>query len=198
MHFLTQLFVAVLLPPIVESNSPHVIPSLVTTSSPIDRGNPRNTSRFESLGFTHRCVESHPNELHTMGFSNAILDSGQTFRNASEFHDVMYLMSLVERFRYRFKKNTPQQMSLVCTIDNCPWKSTCCALGATNVVQVHTFEKTHNHSLNDVASSQPTIRANRASMLIDDVIRSTPEYQPCQICKDFVRQHGLRLTYNQA
>ena len=79
----------------------------------------------------------------------------------------------------------------MCTIDNCPWKITCHALGAANVVQVHTFENTHNHSLDDVASSQPTIRANRASMVIDDVIRSTPEYQPHQICKDFVRLHGL-------
>ena len=45
-------------------------------------------------------------------------------------------------------------------------------------------------SLDDVASSQPTIRANCASMVIDDVIHSTPEYQPRQICKDFVRQMG--------
>ena len=110
----------------------------------------------------------------------------------------MHLMSLVRRFRYRFKKNTLQRMSLVCIINNCPWKITCRALGAANVVQVHTFENTHNHSLDDVASLQPTSRASRASMVINDVIRSTPEYQPRQICKDFVRQHGLRLTYNQA
>ena len=126
-----------------------------------------------------------------MHFSNAILDSRQAFRNDFEFCDTVYLMSLVGRFRYRFKKNTPQQMSLACTIDNCPWKITCRALGVANVIQVHTFENTHNHSLDDVASSQPTIGANRASMVIDDVIRSTPEYQPRQIYKDFVRQHGL-------
>ena len=107
-------------------------------------------------------------------------------------------MSLVGRFRYRFKKNTPKWMSLACTIDNCPWKITWRELGATNVIQVHTFENTHNHSLDDVASLQHTIRANRASMVIDDVIHSTLEYQPCQICKDFVKQHGLRLMYNQA
>ena len=72
-------------------------------------------------------------------------------------------------------------MSLVCTIDNCPWKITCRALGVMNVVQVHTFENTHNHSLDDVAFSQPIIRANHASMVIDDVIHSTLEYQPRQI-----------------
>ena len=168
---LTQLFVLVncsVITPIVESNSSHVIPSLVATNSPIYRGSLSNTSKIESLEFTHRCVESHPNKLQTMHFSNAILDSRQTFRNAYEFRDVVYLMSLVGKFRYIFKKNTPQRMSLVCTIDNCPRKITCRALGATDVVQVHTFENTHNHSLDDVVSSQPTIRANRASMVIDD------------------------------
>ena len=109
MHLLTQLFVLVnysVITLIVESNSPHFIPSLVATSSPIYRGSPRNTSRIESLGFTHRCAKSHPTELQTMRFSNAILSSGQTFRKASEFCDVVYLMSLIGRFRYRFKKNT--------------------------------------------------------------------------------------------
>ena len=89
-------------------------------------------------------------------------------------------------------------MNLVCTIDNCLWKITCRVLGAANVVKVHTFENPHNHSLDDVASSQPTIRANRASMVIDDFICSTPENQPRQICKYFVRQHGLGFMYNQA
>ena len=200
MRLLTHLFVLVncsVIIPIVESNSSHVIPSPVATTLPIDRGSPRNMSRIKSLGFTHRCVELQPNKLQTMRFSNAILGSGQTFRNALEFLDVVYLMSLVGRFQYRFKKNTPQQMSLVCTIENCPWKITCHALGAANVVQVHSL-RIHNHSLDVVASPQPTIRANRVSMVIDDVIRLTPEYQPRQICKDFFRQHGLRLTYNQA
>ena len=79
-----------------------------------------------------------------MCFSNAILGSGQNFTNPFEFCDAVYLMSLVGRFRYRFKKNTPLRMSLVCAIDSCPWKITCCALGVVNVVQVHTFENIHN------------------------------------------------------
>ena len=36
------------------------------------------------------------------------------------------------------------------------------------------------------------------SKVNDDVMRSTPDYQAHQICKDFIRQHGLRLLYNQA
>ena len=101
MCLLTQLFVLVncsVITLLIDSNSPHVIPSPVATSSLIDRGSPRNTSRIESLGFTHRCTESHPNELQMMRFSNAILGSGQTFRNAYGFHDAVYLMSFVRRF----------------------------------------------------------------------------------------------------
>ena len=108
------------------------------------------------------------------------------------------MMSLAGRFRYRFKKNNPKQMSVVCTIEKCPWKITCRAIGSANVVQVHTFEIGHNHNLDDVASSQPSIRTKRIYKMIDDVIRSTPDYQPLQICKDFVRQHCLRFSYNQA
>ncbi|RVW73925.1 hypothetical protein CK203_056316 [Vitis vinifera] len=44
-------------------------------------------------------------------------------------------------------------------------------VGDSNIVQVHTFQNLHNHCLEDVALSQPL---------------------------DFVRQHGIQLTYLQA
>ena len=56
----------------------------------------------------------------------------------------------------------------------------------------------HNHCLEDVALYPSLVRSTHASLVIDDVIRSTPEYQPWKICKDFVRQHGFQLTYLQA
>ncbi|KAL6323592.1 hypothetical protein AAG906_039183 [Vitis piasezkii] len=89
-------------------------------------------------------------------------------------------------------------MTIVCTIEDCPWKITTRSIGDSNIVQVHTFRNVHNHCLEDVVLSQPLVRSTRASLVIDDVIRSTPEYQPRQICKDFVRQHGIQLTYLQA
>ena len=89
-------------------------------------------------------------------------------------------------------------MTVVCTITQCPWKVTARAIGDSKIVQVHTFRNGHNHSLEDVSSFQPLIRSNHASLVIDDVIRSTLNYQPSQICKDFVRQHGMQLTYLQA
>ena len=87
------------------------------------------------------------------------------------------MMSLEGRFRYRFKNNTLKQMSVVC-IEKCPWRITCHAIGSAKVVQVHTFEISHNHSLDDVVSSQPSIIAKRVSKMIDDVIHFTPDYQP--------------------
>ena len=89
-------------------------------------------------------------------------------------------------------------MTVVCTIKDCLWKITARAIGDSNIVQVHTFRNVHNHCLGDVALSQPLVRSTCAFLVMDDVVRSTPEYQPRQICKDFVRQHGIQLTYLQA
>ena len=89
-------------------------------------------------------------------------------------------------------------MIVVCTIQECPWKITTYAIRDSNIVQVHTFRNVHNQCLEDVALYQPLVRSTHASLVIDDVIWSTPEYQPWKICKDFVRQHGFQLTYLQA
>ena len=89
-------------------------------------------------------------------------------------------------------------MTIVCTIEDCPWKIIARAIGDSNIVQVHTFQNLHNHCLEDVALSQPLVRSTCVSLVIDDVIRSTPEYQPRKMCKDFVRQYGNQLTYLQA
>ncbi|KAL6327660.1 hypothetical protein AAG906_022223 [Vitis piasezkii] len=68
-------------------------------------------------------------------------------------------------------------MIVVCTIQDCPWKITARAIGNSNIVQVHTFQNVHNHCMEDVVSFQPLVRSTRASLVIDDVIQSTPEYQ---------------------
>ncbi|KAL6314467.1 hypothetical protein AAG906_025952 [Vitis piasezkii] len=88
------------------------------------------------------------------------------------------------------------------TIENrgqgCPWKVTARAVGRTKIVQVHTFRNEHNHSLEDVSIFEPVVRCNRATTMIDDVIRSNPDYLPRQICKDFRRQYEMQLNYCQA
>ncbi|KAL6322753.1 hypothetical protein AAG906_018634 [Vitis piasezkii] len=66
-------------------------------------------------------------------------------------------------------------MTVVCTIEDCPWKITARAIGDSNIVQ-------------------PLVRSTRASLVIDDVIRSTPEYQPRQICSIHVTMLRLALS----
>lgn len=61
---------------------------------------------------------------------------------------------------------------------------------------MHTYVNEHNHNVDDVVASK--LIANQASKVIDDVIRSILDYQPRQICKDFVYEHGMRLCYYQA
>ena len=63
---------------------------------------------------------------------------------------------------------------------------------------MHTFINEHSHSVDDVVASQPLMKSNRAAVVIDKVIHSTLDYQPRQICKDFVREHVMRLSYYQA
>ena len=86
-------------------------------------------------------------------------------------------------------------MIVVYIVIGCLWKITCLAMGASDAVQVHTFINQHYHSVNDVVANQSLVRSNRVVVVIDDVIQSTPEYQPRQICKDFVREYGMRLSY---
>ena len=69
-------------------------------------------------------------------------------------------------------------MIVLCIVVECPWKIKCCSIGSSNVVQVHTFWNFYNHSLEDAASFQPLVKSTRASLVIDHVIWSTPEYQP--------------------
>ena len=78
-----------------------------------------NTLRIESLGFSHRCTESLPINIQCRPVQNVIIGSGQMFRNANEFRDVVYMMSLAGRFQYRFKKKNMKKMSVVFTIEKC-------------------------------------------------------------------------------
>ena len=180
--------------PIVGLNSAHLLPS--GGHPPIDICN--YSFPIESYGFSHRCAESNMLERDSRRFENSIMGSGHTFSNAAEFRDAVYLMSIAGRFCYCFKRNSTKHMTVVCTVTKCPWKVIARAVGDLNIVQVHTFHNHHNHNLKYVATCQPLMRSNWASLLIDDVIRSTPDYQPRQICKDFQRQHGMQLMYLQA
>ena len=124
--------------------------------------------------------------------------SGQAFLNADAFRDAMYLMSISGRFRYYYNRNCFKHITVICTVNDCLWKITCCAVGASHLVKVHMFVNEHIHTVDDLVSSQTLVRCNQASMVIDDVIRCTPKYMPRQICKDFVLEHGMCLTYVQA
>ncbi|KAL6331336.1 hypothetical protein AAG906_011273 [Vitis piasezkii] len=153
---------------------------------------------MQSRGFHQRCVESHVGPLESSRFESAILGSGHTFSTTNEFRDAIYLMSVGGHFRYKFKMNCLKHMIVICVVEGCHWKATTRVVGRiTKIVQVHTFRNKHNHSLEDVSISEPTVRCNRATAMIDDVIRSNPDYLPRQICKDFRRQYGMQLNYCQ-
>ena len=158
--------------PIVASNLAHVS-SIGELSLHMSNDSPT----IESFGFSQRCAETNIIQIQPSRFQHSIIGSGHTFPNALEFWDAIYLMFLAGKFRYSYKRNSSKHMTIVCTIQDCPWKITARAIGNSNIVQLHTFRNAHNHCLEDVASSQPLVRSTRASLGIDDVMRSTLEYQ---------------------
>ena len=92
-------------------------------------------------------------------------------------------VSLSGRFRYYYKRNSHKHITVICKMTYCLWNITCHAIGASDVVQVHTFQNEHSHTVDDVVASQPVVGSNCAVVVIDEVIQSTPEYQPRKICK---------------
>ena len=104
-------------------------------------------------------------------------------------------MSIGNHFRYKFKRNCLKHMTVICVVEGCPWKVATRAIERTKIVQVHTFINELNHSLEDVSVSKPIVRCNRATTMIDNVIRSNPNYLSRQICKDSRRQYRMQLNY---
>ncbi|RVW14793.1 hypothetical protein CK203_091052 [Vitis vinifera] len=60
-----------------------------------------------SRGFASRCADSEYTPLESNRFREAILGSGHTFKNADEFRNAIYQMSLAGRFQYKYKKIHP-------------------------------------------------------------------------------------------
>ena len=61
-----------------------------------------------SPGFISRCVETGvmPHDLSLR--PQPIIESGHGFPDIDEFRNALYTMSLVGRFQYKFKKNSPK------------------------------------------------------------------------------------------
>ncbi|KAL6314438.1 hypothetical protein AAG906_025923 [Vitis piasezkii] len=136
-----------------------------------------------SQGFMSRCAgtEVMPHDLSLC--PQPIIGSGHSFPNADEFRNALYTMSLVGRFQYKFKKNSPKRISVCCS---------------TKILKVNIFIDVHNHCADVECSSQPSMRGRRGARVIEQVIRATPQYLPRQICKDFRSRYGVSLSYKQA
>ena len=151
-----------------------------------------------SRGFASRCVESEYTHLESNWFREAILGSRHTYKNTEEFQNAIYQMSLSGRFKYKYKKNSPNHMSVKCLVEGCPWKITSHAVEGNGILRVHTYQVNYNHIAQDEYSSKVRISSKKVVVVVEDVFITTPNYLPHQICKDYERDHGVELTYNQA
>ncbi|KAL6326014.1 hypothetical protein AAG906_038506 [Vitis piasezkii] len=93
-----------------------------------------------SRGFASRCADSEYTLLESIRFREAILGLGHTFKNAEEFCNAIYHMSLGGRFEYKYKKNSPMHMSVKCSVEGCPWKITTHAVEGNVILRVHTYQ----------------------------------------------------------
>ena len=145
-----------------------------------------------------RCAETEvmPHDLSLC--PQPIIGSGHSFPNADEFRNALYTMSLVGRFQYKFKKNSPKRISVCCLVDGCPQRITTNSVGTIKILKVNIFNDVHNHCAGVECSSQPSMRGRRGASVIEQVIRATPQYLPRQICKDFRSRYGVSLSYKQA
>ena len=94
-------------------------------------------------------------------------------------------MLLAGCFRFKFKRNSLHHTTVICKSKPYPWKITARIMGTTLMVQVHTFNNIHNHSVDDVSFGQPVVHTKRGGRTMDDVIRGSPDYLPRKLCKDF-------------
>ena len=90
--------------------------------------------------FASCCAESEYTPLELNRFREAILGSGHTFNNVEKFWNVIYQMSLAERFEYKYNKNSPTHMSIKCSVEGFPWKITTHTVERNEILRVHTYQ----------------------------------------------------------
>ena len=83
-------------------------------------------------------------------------------------------------------------------MDRCLWRITAHSVSTTKILKVNIFNNVHNHSADVECSSQASKQERRGACVIKQVIRTTPQSLPYQICKDFKILYGVSLSYKQA
>ncbi|RVW84418.1 hypothetical protein CK203_040615 [Vitis vinifera] len=119
-----------------------------------------------SRGFASRSANTEYIPLESIRFREAILGSGHTFKNAEEFRNAIYQMSLGGRFEYKYKKNSPTHMSVKCSVDGCHWKITAHAVEGNVILRVHTYQVNHNHIAQDEGSSKVKVSSREVRLLL--------------------------------
>ena len=75
---------------------------------------------IHSRSFLSQSAETPYTPFDSDRFRDAILGPGHTFKNAKKFRNAICKMFLGGRFQYKYTKNSPKQMSMKCSIDDCP------------------------------------------------------------------------------
>ena len=83
----------------------------VLSSSCASNNNVTYDMIIHSRGFLSQSVETPYTPLDSDKFCDAILGLGHTFKNAEEFCNAIYKMSLSGRFQYKYIKKSPKHVT---------------------------------------------------------------------------------------
>ncbi|RVW97995.1 hypothetical protein CK203_029089 [Vitis vinifera] len=142
----------------LQIDPPITFPSSNASCDPIPK------TMMLSRGFASRSADTEYIPLESIRFREAILGSGHTFKNAEEFRNAIYQMSLGGSSRCR----------------------------GNVILRVHTYQVNHNHIAQDECSSKVKVSSKRGAVVVEDVFRTTPYYLPVKSVRILNVIMGLR------
>ncbi|XP_043725055.1 uncharacterized protein LOC122671729 isoform X2 [Telopea speciosissima] len=137
------------------------------------------------------------NHKDSKSWENAITGVDQRFNSVHEFRDALHKYSIAHGFAYRFKKNDPHRVTVMCKAEDCPWRIHASRLSTTQLFCIKRMTPTHTCEGGVVTAGYRATRSWVAS-IIKEKLKESPSYKPKDIAEDIRREYGIQLNYSQA
>ncbi|XP_042476936.1 uncharacterized protein LOC122058349 isoform X2 [Macadamia integrifolia] len=137
------------------------------------------------------------NHKDSKSWENAITGVDQRFTSVHEFRDALHKYSIAHGFAYRFKKNDPHRVTVMCKAEDCPWRIHASRLSTTQLFCIKRMTPAHTCEGGVVTAGYRATRSWVAS-IIKEKLKDSPNYKPKDIAKDIRREYGIQLKYSQA
>ncbi|KAJ4956462.1 hypothetical protein NE237_013245 [Protea cynaroides] len=137
------------------------------------------------------------NNHKNKSWENAITGVDQRFNSVHEFRDALHKYAIAHGFAYRFKKNDPNRVTVLCKAEGCPWRIHASKLSTTQLFCIKRMTPTHTCEGGVVTAGYRATRSWVAS-IIKEKLKESPNYKPKDIAVDIKKEYGIQLNYSQA